>query len=172
MSRAWNDEALAITKKIIHFQDKLTASLSLALYRGIDQRNYGLVLKLLDVIAGDALILNRLADDLYTARPRRRQGGRMPRFVELAIDLEILTEDIQKTISQVRREAQGNYWKIVGTLLRDCLKRCRRLQHDMIASIPNDKRPTEEYTIVKYADEIMDTIEMGKTEGARWRRVR
>lgn len=173
----WNDETLALTKKIIHFQDKLIASLGVALHRGIDKQNYGLVEKLLSTIRNDALILHRAAQDLTNARPRRgRRSGRNTRWLELAEEVIFFAVETGRVTQQIEIEAQGGYWKIVATLLRDRLKRCSRLQRDIISIIPRDRLPSDEYAIIRLADELVETLEKGVStqtaEGDRWRRTR
>lgn len=174
MSRAWSDETLALTKKIVHLQDKLIADLGVALHRGIDRQNYGLVTKLLPTIEHDALLLQRSAQDLMRKRPRT---GRPPIWFELAVQTKFFAIDTQEiTIGEIRTEIQGGYWTVVKTLLLKCLTKCRGIQHKIFRAIPEDRRPTEEYTVVRVADELVETLEKGEstetTEGNRWRRTR
>lgn len=176
MSKVWTDETLALAKKIVHFQDRLIATLSVALHRGIDKQNYGLVVKLLGTIQNDALILHQASQDLTSARPRRgRRSGRNPRWFELAEEVTFFAVETQRAVGQVEREIQRNYWKIVATILTDRLRKCRRLQHDILSIIPRNRLPSEEYTVVKVADELVQTLEKGVSttlaDGSRWRRV-
>jgi hypothetical protein len=172
MSKLWTDEAVALTRKIVQFQDKLTASLGIAIHWGIEKRNYGLVIKLLGTIQHEARLLEHTSQDLMDLRPRRRVGGRPPVWFGLATDSKFFAIDTQKTVYEIQKEINGNYWKIVETLLRERLKKCRKLQNTILSTIPRQRQQTDEFVVLKYASELLDTLEIGEAIGGRGRRHR
>jgi len=173
MSKVWNDEAIVQTRKIIDIQDRLIADLGVALHRGIDRQKYGLVKKLLGIIETDTSYLHLAATDLVKIWPRRR--GRLPLWVDQAIELEFFTGETRNTIRKIEKEIHGNRWKIVETLLRERLKECRRLQQEFFKILPRDRLPSNDYEIIKVADELIETLEKGESttteESGRWRRA-
>ena len=173
MSKVWNEEALVQARKIIDIQDRLIADLGVALHRGIDRQRYGLVTKLLGIIETDTRYLHLAATDLIKIWPRRR--GRLPLWVDKAIDLEFFTGETGNIIRKIEKETHGNRWKIVETLLRERLKECRRLQQDFLNILPRDRLPSNDYAIIKVADELIETLEKGdnttNAESGRYRRA-
>lgn len=170
MSRAWNDDANALIWKIVHIQDNLTACIGLCLHRGTVKQNYGLVIKLLPAIRYNVNVLEKKARELIDLKPTRKQGGRPPKWFELAEDTLYFSLQTGQALDQIEQEITGNYWKIVQTRLTVCLRNCRKLQHTIISAIPKDRHATDTYLIQAVAD-VMDTVDMGRTsEGGRWRR--
>jgi hypothetical protein len=173
MSRAWNDDANALIWKIVHIQDNLTACIGLCLHRGTAKQNYRLVIKLMPTIRYNVETLENKARELIELKPRRG-AGRPPKWFELAEDVLYFSIQTQKTLDNMEQEITGNYWKIIQTRLTVCLRNCRKLQHNIISAIPKDRHTTDTYLIEAVAD-IMDTVEMGRTEegrdGRRWKRT-
>lgn len=169
MGKVWTDDALALSQKLIHLQDKLTASLALAIHRGINTQNYGLVLKLLNTIEHDAESLERTAQDLIALRPKRKQGGRPPKWFEQAEEILYLALQTQRAIAQIRNEAIGNYWKLIGTRLTKCYVGCRKQQRELLNILPQEH--ATESDLAGPMTQLINTLEMGETTENRWRRT-
>lgn len=174
MAKVWTDEAVALARKLVHVQDKLAASLGLALHRGIAHQNYGLVIKLLSTIEHDAMLLEQTTQDLIGLRPQRRQGGRPPKWFELSEDILYLALQTQREIDQIRQELIGNYWKLISTRLTKCYDKSRRLQREFINLLPQNDQVESDYAGTM--TQLLDTLEMGETtenqNGLRWRKTR
>lgn len=166
----WTDEVIAQARQLIHLQDKLTASLGLAIHQGINNQNYNLVSKLLNTIEHDARLLERSSQDLIALRPKRRQGGRPPKWFEIAEEVLYSAIQVQRTIGQIRQERIGNYWKIIGTRLNKSYTTCRKPQRELINIIPY----SGESDSIQPMTELLDTLEMGvvteNQSGRRWKR--
>lgn len=173
MDRRWTTaEQLALGKKLIHLQDKLIASLGLAIHRGIDNQHYGLVIKLLNTIEYEAVMLERTAQDLIGQLPRRK--GHPPKWFELAEEILYLALETQRAIAQIRSEIPGNYWKLIGTRLNKKYDSCRKLQRELLNILPQEH--TAESDSVGPMVQLLNTLEMGETTenqtGHKWRRTR
>lgn len=166
----WTSEVLALSRKVIHLQDKLTASLGLAIHQGIGNQNYNLVTKLLNTIEHDARLLERASQDLIALRPKRKQGGRPPKWFEIAEDVLYSAIQTERAIEQIRKERIGNYWKIIGTRLNKSYTTCRKLQRELINIVPH----SNESDTIQPMTELINTLEMGTVSenqsGKRWKR--
>lgn len=168
--KTWTTESLTQAGRIVECQDKLIASLGLAIHKGVDVGNYGLIPLIINTIARDAEALELAARDLARLQPKGK--GRPPKWFDAAEDILYFAIQAQKQAQQIRAEIVGNYWKLISTRLNKLYGQCRKQQRELLNIIP--AQYAGEGDAVEQATAILETLEMGcineSASGKRWRR--
>lgn len=167
---AWNDEAIALAWKIVHFQDMQIGGLGLCL-NIIETQEYNDFQKYLWVVEYTTRNLEDTARQLYGLGEGKE--GRPPKWHELADRAVILALRVKKLFPIARKEKRAGQWTIIETRLRVCCDEIKKLQTQFINSLP-ETTTTETYISQRSVAELLDlvkTLEMTEGgSGGRWRR--
>lgn len=169
-----NPDTLDLAWKCIYTQDKLTASLGLAIHRGIAKERYSLVIKLLPVIRADAVALEIMTRKLIDQHPKRKQGGRPTLWFEAAEEVLRLSIQTQRAVDDIEEfDYPSNKFKMIKKRLIDCQTLGNLTQIELLNCLPKETN-TGQSDVVEQVTALLDTLEMGDEiegeAGRRWRR--
>jgi hypothetical protein len=166
----WTPETLAVAWKCIHTQDKLTAALGLAIHRGIEREKYAILVKLLPVIRQDARLLELKARELLAMKPRRKVGGRPPKWFEYTENILYFSIKTQRALDKIEADAlPSNKFRVIRARLESCEIACNLTQLDLLNCLPKGTN-TGESSVVEQVTALLDTLEMGDYTENGWRR--